>query len=174
MNTKDRLKKFLSKKPSYPDSAYIAESAILVGDVTLGEFSSVWYNCVLRADINFIKIGEFSNIQDSVVGHLSNDFPLIVGDFVTIGHGAVIHACEIEDECLIGMNATVLDGAAIGKNSIIAAGTVVPSGMSIPAGSLVAGVPGKIKKSLSENKRKSIKGWAEKYIEVAKAHKLNG
>ena len=150
MNTKDRLKKFLSKKPSYPDSAYIAESAILVGDVTLGEFSSVWYNCILRADINFIKIGEFSNIQDSVVGHLSNDFPLIVGDFVTIGHGAVIHACEIEDECLIGMNATVLDGAAIGKNSIIAAGAVVLQHTKIEPGSIYAGVPAKKVKDVNQ------------------------
>lgn len=173
MNTKDRLDKFLSKQPTFPDSAYIADSARLIGDVTLGELSSVWYGCVLRADINFIRIGACSNIQDSVVGHLSNDLPLIVGDFVTIGHGAVIHACEIKDECLIGMNATVLDGVVIGKNSIIAAGAVVPAGMEIPDGSLVAGVPGKIKKSLSEKQRDSIKGWAEKYIEVAKAHRLN-
>jgi len=132
--------------------------------------SSVWYQSVLRGDINYIEIGNFSNLQDGVIGHLSDNYPLIVGDYVTIGHGAVIHACRIEDECLVGMNATILDGAVIGRQSIIAAGAVVPSGLVVPEGSLVAGVPGKIKKLLSNEKRESLKGWAEKYIEVTKAH----
>ena len=95
------------------------------------------------ADINYISIGKCSNIQDGVIGHLSDDFPLIVGDYVTVGHGAVLHACTIEDECLIGMNSTILDGATIGKNSIVAAGAVVPVGMNVPEGSLVAGMPAK-------------------------------
>ena len=171
MDVKIRLEAFLSKKPSLASSAFVSPTANVIGDVRLGEFSSVWYGCVLRGDINYIEIGSHSNLQDGVIGHLSNDFPLIVGDFVTVGHGAVIHACQVEDECLIGMNSTVLDGAVIGKHSIIAAGTVVPQGMVVPEGSLVAGVPGQIKRTLTADQREGIKGWAEKYIEVAKAHK---
>ena len=115
-------------------------------------------------------IGNFSNLQDGVIGHLSDEKPLIVGNYVTVGHGAIIHACRIEDECLIGMNATVLDGAVVGKQSIVAAGTVVPAGMLIPSGSLVAGVPGTIKRQLGVEQRNGLKKWAEKYLEVAKAH----
>ncbi|MBT7649735.1 MAG: gamma carbonic anhydrase family protein [Opitutae bacterium] len=171
MDVKIRLEEFLSKKPTLAPSAYVSPTANVIGDVRLGDFSSVWYGSILRGDINYIEIGSHSNLQDGVIGHLSNDFPLIVGDFVTVGHGAVIHACQVEDECLIGMNSTVLDGAVIGKHSIIAAGTVVPQGMVVPKGSLVAGVPGQIKRTLTADQRAGIKGWAEKYIEVAKAHK---
>ena len=116
MSVQHRMSNFLSKKPSIDSTAYVAENATIVGDVTIGSKSSVWYQSVLRADINYISIGKCSNIQDGVIGHLSNDFPLIVGDYVTVGHGAVLHACTIEDECLIGMNSTILDGATIGKN----------------------------------------------------------
>ena len=150
---------------------FIAPKATVVGDVRLGQDSNVWYGAVLRGDINFISVGEGSNLQDGVIGHLSDDLPLEVGAYVTVGHGAVIHACQIEDECLIGMNSTVLDGAVIGRHSIIAAGTVVPQGMVVPEGSLVAGVPGQIKRTLNADQRAGIKGWAEKYLEVAKAHK---
>lgn len=171
MDVKIRLGQFLVKKPTLASSVYISPSANVIGDVRLGDFSSVWYGTVLRGDINYIEIGSYSNLQDGVIGHLSDDFPLLVGDFVTVGHGAVIHACQIEDECLIGMNSTVLDGAVIGKHSIVAAGTVVPQGMVVPEGSLVAGVPGQIKRTLNADQRAGIKGWAEKYLEVAKAHK---
>lgn len=174
MKTIDRLGRFLSKDPIYPDSVYISESADVIGDIVIGEHSSIWFNSVLRADINLIRIGKKSNIQDGVVGHLSNDYPLIIGDLVTVGHGAIIHACKIENECLIGMNSTILDGVVIGKNSIIAAGTVVPTGMVVPEGSLVAGIPGKIKRSLTNSQKKSIKNWAEKYVEVAKTYKEKG
>ena len=150
---------------------FIAPKATVVGDVRLGQDSNVWYGAVLRGDINFISVGEGSNLQDGVIGHLSDDLPLEVGAYVTVGHGAVIHACQIEDECLIGMNSTILDGAVIGRHSIIAAGTVVPQGMVVPEGSLVAGVPGQIKRTLNADQRAGIKGWAEKYLEVAKAHK---
>ena len=124
----------------------------------------------MRGDINYISIGESTNLQDGVIGHLADEFPLIIGDFVTVGHGAILHACTIGDECLIGMGATILDGAKIGHQSIIAAGTVVPMGMDIPPGSLVAGVPGKIKNSLSEEKRCGIRSWAEKYVVVKESH----
>ena len=171
MNVKKRLGNFLSKQVSLGEGSWVAPSATVVGEVSLGVQSSVWYQSVLRGDINYIEIGNFSNLQDGVIGHLSDNYPLIVGDYVTIGHGAVIHACRIEDECLVGMNATILDGAVIGRQSIIAAGAVVPSGLVVPEGSLVAGVPGKIKNLLSNEKRESLKGWAEKYIEVTKAHR---
>ena len=170
MSVQARLSKFLYRKPDVPETAFVAPNAILVGDVRIGEKSSIWYGAVLRADINYISIGNNTNLQDRVIGHLADDFPLVVGDFVTVGHGAILHACEIEDECLIGMASIILDGVKIGKQSIIAAGTVVPMGMTIPDGTLVAGVPGKIKQSLSTEKRKSLKGWAEKYLEVKNGH----
>ena len=112
-------------------------------------------------------------MQDGVIGHLADDFPLEVGKFVTVGHGAVIHACVIEDECLIGMNATVLDGARIGRQSIVAAGAVVPQGMQVPEGSLVAGVPAATRRTLSPERRLGLRKWAEKYIEVSKAHQAS-
>ena len=170
MNVNDRLTEFLARKPTCESDVFIAPNAIVVGDVRIGKQSSVWYGSVLRGDINYIQIGSFSNLQDGVIGHLSDERPLLVGNYVTVGHGAIIHACTIEDECLIGMNATVLDGAVVGKQSIVAAGTVVPSGMLIPPGSLVAGVPGTIKRQLGVEKRNGLKKWAEKYLEVAKAH----
>ena len=108
MSVDDRLSKYLSKKPQIDDSAFVAATATIVGDVKLAEQSSVWYQAVLRGDINSISIGVASNIQDGVIGHLSDDYPLIVGNYVTVGHGALLHACTIDDECLIGMNCTIL------------------------------------------------------------------
>jgi len=170
LNVKDRLAEFLAQQPTCDSGVFIAPNAIVVGDVRIGKQSSIWYGSVLRGDINYIEIGNFSNLQDGVIGHLSDEKPLIVGNYVTVGHGAIIHACTIEDECLIGMNATVLDGAVVGKQSIVAAGTVVPAGMLIPPGSLVAGVPGTIKRELGIEKRNGLKKWAEKYLQVARAH----
>jgi len=166
----ERLATYLNKKPALGNGVFLAPSATVVGDVRLGDGASVWYGAVLRGDINFISIGEGTNIQDGVIGHLADDFPLEVGNYVTVGHGAVIHACVIEDECLIGMNATVLDGARIGRQSIVAAGTVVPQGMQIPEGSLVAGIPAATRKTLSPERRLGLRKWAEKYVEVSKAH----
>jgi carbonic anhydrase/acetyltransferase-like protein (isoleucine patch superfamily) len=166
----DRLATYLSKKPALGEGVFIAPSATVVGDVRLGDGCSVWYGSVLRGDINFISIGEGTNLQDGVIGHLADEFPLEVGKYVTVGHGAVIHACVIEDECLIGMNATVLDGARIGRQSIVAAGTVVPQGMQVPEGSLVAGVPAVTRRTLSPDRRLGLRKWAEKYVEVSKAH----
>jgi len=166
----ERLANYLNKNPALGEGVFIAPSATVVGDVRLGDGSSVWYGAVLRGDINFISIGEGTNLQDGVIGHLADDFPLEVGKYVTVGHGAVIHACVIEDECLIGMNATVLDGARIGRQSIVAAGTVVPQGMQVPEGSLVAGVPAATRRTLSPERRLGLRKWAEKYVEVSKAH----
>ena len=174
MKVEDRLEIFLGQKPTLGVSCYVAPTATVVGDVRVGSHSSLWYGCVLRGDINYISIGESSNLQDGVIGHLADDYPLEVGNFVTVGHGAILHACTIGDECLIGMGATILDGAIIGSQSIVAAGTVVPMGMQVPPGSLVAGVPGQLKKPLSQKKRESLRGWAEKYLAVKEAHRKLG
>lgn len=171
MKLSQRLATYLKKKPTLGEGVFIAPKATVVGDVRLGQDSNVWYGAVLRGDINFISVGEGSNLQDGVIGHLSDDLPLEVGAYVTVGHGAVIHACVIEDECLVGMNATILDGARIGRQSIVAAGSVVPQGMQVPEGSLVAGVPATIRKTLSAERRQGLCQWAEKYVEVAKAHR---
>ena len=170
MKLSERLSLHLKKKSVFESGVFVAPGAIVLGDVRLGKNANIWYGAVLRGDINSISIGEGSNIQDGVIGHLSDDYPLIVGNYVTVGHGAVIHACTIEDECLIGMNSTILDGARIGRQSIVAAGAVVSSGMEVPAGSLVAGIPATIKKTLSAERRTGLRKWAEKYLEVAKAH----
>ena len=163
-----RLDYFATKSPHIDSTSFIHPQSVLIGDVTIGKDSSIWPMAVLRGDINCIKIGCGSNVQDGTVIHLSDDFPVIIGDFVTIGHSAVIHACTIENECLIGMNATVMDGVVIGTQSIVAAGAVVPPGTKIPPGSLVSGVPAKVKKTLSQSRRDSIQAWAQKYVEVSK------
>ncbi|MDQ2919422.1 MAG: gamma carbonic anhydrase family protein, partial [Verrucomicrobiota bacterium] len=127
--------------PRIHSSAFVVPTATIIGDVSLGEESSVWYGAVLRGDINRIVIGPRTNIQDNVVVHLSDDHPAIVGELVTIGHSAIIHACTIDDEILIGMGAIILDGAEIGARSIIGANTLVTVGKKIPPGSLVYGSP---------------------------------
>jgi carbonic anhydrase/acetyltransferase-like protein (isoleucine patch superfamily) len=162
------LKQFLDKGPSVDPSAWVHERAVVLGDVRLGANASVWPCAVLRADINFIQIGEGSNIQDGAVVHLSDDRPVVIGNYVTVGHMAMIHACTIGDECLIGMNSIILDGAVIGKHSIIGAGTLVKEGTIIPEGSLVVGNPSRIARVLDVDRRASLKSWAEKYVELAR------
>ena len=130
----------------------------------------MWHHAVLRGDINSIFVDEGSNIQDGTVIHLADDYGVSIGKYVTIGHSAVIHACTIEDECLIGMHATVLDGAVIGRQSIVGANALVTKESQIPEGSLVLGAPAKVVRSLTTSERKELKGWAEKYITTAKFH----
>ena len=127
MNFEDRLLRFWGQSPKVPASAFIAQGAVVIGDVTLGAESSVWFGTVLRGDINRIEVGKGSNIQDNAVVHLADDFPCLIGDFVTVGHSAILHACTVEDECLIGMGATILDGAVIGAQSIVGAKALVPA-----------------------------------------------
>jgi carbonic anhydrase/acetyltransferase-like protein (isoleucine patch superfamily) len=167
----ERFATFLAKDPSVDPTAYVAPGATLIGDVRLGPLASVWPGTVLRGDINFIEIGEGSNIQDGTIVHLADDHPVRIGRFVTIGHAAMIHACTIEDECLIGMQATVLDGAVIGRNSIVGAHSLVTQGTIVPPGSLVLGVPAKVVKALTAEQRAGIRHWAEKYIDVSAAHR---
>jgi len=170
MTIEERLQRYLDRKPEIDPTAYLAEGAVVTGAVTLAPESSIWHNAVLRADINSIEVGRGSNIQDGCIVHLSDEYGVRIGQYVTIGHAAMIHACEIEDECLIGMQATILDGAVIGKQSIIGAGALVTKGTVVPPGSLVLGAPAKVVRQLSEEERGGLRYWAEKYIAVAKGH----
>ena len=171
MTIEERLKEYLDRTPQIDDSAYIASGAVIIGAVTIGARSSIWHNCVLRGDINTIEIGEGSNVQDGSVIHLANDYGVKIGNYVTVGHMAMIHACTIGDECLIGMHSTILDGSVIGEQCIVGAGSLVTKGTRIPAGSLVIGSPARIVRSLSREERDDLRNWADKYINVAKAHK---
>lgn len=157
--------------PQIHPSAFIAASADVIGRVTLGENSSVWYHATLRGDINAISIGSHSNIQDNVVVHLADDFGCHIGDWVTVGHSAVIHACEIGDEVLVGMGAIILDGAVIGSRSVIGAGALITGGTHIPPGSLVLGSPARVVRTLDATEQGKVRHWAEKYVGVARKYR---
>ncbi len=159
-----QLDTFLKKKPALGRGVYIARGAAVLGDVTLGDFSSVWYNAVVRGDINRIVVGHHTNIQDNAVLHLADDFACVVGNYVTIGHSAVVHACTVGDETLVGMGAIILDGAVIGEQCLIGARALVTQGANIPAGSLVLGSPAKVVRALTPDERAGLKYWAEKYV----------
>lgn len=159
------------KKPKIGKDVYIAESAQVIGEVIIGEYSSIWPNAVLRADIEPIRIGRCSSIQDGVLIHVNWDLPAIVGDYVTVGHGAIIHGCRIANNCLIGMGAIILDGARIEKNCLIGAGSLVPEGRKIPEGSLVLGVPGRVVRKLNSKEIKKLKDAALEYLGFAKRFK---
>ncbi len=155
------------RKPSVPASAFVAPSACLVADVRLGEHSSVWFNAVLRGDINFVSVGDYSNIQDGCILHVEDARACVVGAYVTAGHGAILHACAVQDGCLIGMGAVILNGAVIGEGSIVAAGALVREGVEVPPRSLVAGSPAVVKRTLTAEESKDLRRWAEKYARVA-------
>lgn len=159
-----QLDTFLRKQPKLGKGVYIAKGASVLGDVKLGDHSSVWYGAVLRGDINRIVVGHHTNIQDNAVLHLADDFACILGNHVTVGHSAIVHACKIGDEVLIGMGAVVLDGAVVGKQSLIGAKALVTQGMKIPAGSLVLGAPAKVVRKLTPEERAGLKHWAHKYV----------
>lgn len=164
----DLVESFQGLHPDIGDGVYIAPTASVIGDVALGDGSSVWHGAVVRGDVWRIVIGELSNIQDACVCHVTTGGPeLIVGRRVTVGHGAVLHSCTIEDDCLIGMGAVILDGAVIGRGSIVAAGSIVLEGTRVPPRSLVAGVPGRVKKDVDETAVRSIRERAEEYHELA-------
>ncbi len=149
---------------------FIAENAKIIGDVRLNENVSIWFGAVIRADINYIEIGKESNIQDLSILHVTEDLPCIIGERVTVGHQAVVHGAVVEDECLIGMGAVILDGVRIGKKSIIAAGSVVKENTQIPEGVLVAGVPGEIKRELRKEEKIMLAEHALEYVELAKRY----
>jgi carbonic anhydrase/acetyltransferase-like protein (isoleucine patch superfamily) len=160
----EQLDAFLRKQPVLGKDVYIARGAVVLGDVTLGDNASVWYNAVLRGDINRIVVGAGSNIQDNAVLHLADDFPCILGQYVTVGHSAIVHACTIGDECLIGMGAVILDGAELGEQCLVGAKALVTQHTKIPAGSLVLGAPAKVVRPLTAKERSGLKYWAEKYV----------
>ena len=160
-----QLDAFLRAKPKLGAGVYIAKGAVVLGDVRLGDYSSVWYNAVVRGDINYIAIGHHTNIQDNAVVHLADDFPCLLGDYVTVGHSAIIHACTIGNEVLVGMGAIVLDGAVVGDQCLIGAKALVTGGTKIPAGSLVLGSPAKVVRALTVEERAGLKHWADKYVD---------
>ncbi|MBN1398466.1 MAG: gamma carbonic anhydrase family protein [Bacteroidetes bacterium] len=164
---------YQGKLPVIHPSVFVAEGAKIIGDVEIKEKSSVWFNTIVRGDVNYIRIGECTNIQDNSVLHVtSKTAPLNIGSEVTVGHNAVLHGCTIEDRCLIGMGAVVLDGARICSNSVIAAGTVVLEGFNVPEGMLAAGVPAKIKRPLTGEEMQLLRKSAENYIRYCDNYKL--
>jgi carbonic anhydrase/acetyltransferase-like protein (isoleucine patch superfamily) len=170
LNIQERLDRHLGRKPDTSGAAFVAANATVVGDVEMGPKSSVFYGCVLRGDINEIRIGAGTNIQDNAVVHLADELGAHIGAWCTVGHCAIIHACRIGDECLVGMGATVLDGAVIGARSIIGANSLVTQGFECPPGSLVYGSPARVIRQLSTEEQLGLRKWAEKYVQVARAH----
>lgn len=163
--------RFLHRQPRLAPSVFVARSADVIGAVSVEEYSSIWFQVVIRADINEIVVGQRTNIQDGCVLHVADDYSVQIGDDVTCGHGAVIHACHIGDRVLVGMGAIILDGAEIGSDSIIGAHTLVTKGTKIPPGSLVLGSPGKVIRSLEAEETAALPRMAAKYVAVAAAHR---
>lgn len=159
--------------PRLHESVFVAQGATVVGDVTMDEGCSVWYGAVLRGDINRIVVGPRTNIQDCAVVHLADADPALIGQLVTVGHSAIVHACTVGDEVLVGMGAIILDGAEIGARSIIGANALVPARTKIPPGSLVLGSPGKVVRQLSLDEQQRIQHWALKYVENAKFYRAH-
>jgi carbonic anhydrase/acetyltransferase-like protein (isoleucine patch superfamily) len=160
------IRSFRSISPTVHPTAYVDVSAQVIGDVHLGPESSVWMNVVIRGDVHHVRIGARTNVQDLTVVHVMRDtHPTVIGDDVTIGHSAVVHGTTIEDRCLIGMGAILLNGSRIGTGSIIAAGALVPEGMIVPPGSMVMGVPARVRRTLSPEEDASIKWYANNYVQ---------
>ena len=159
------LRPYRGQMPRVHPTAFIDDSAQVIGDVEIGEDSSVWMCVVMRGDVNLIRVGRRSNVQDSTVVHVMKDtHPTQIGDDVTIGHGAIVHGCTIEDRCLIGMGAILLNGVTVGSGSIVAAGSLLPEGTQIPPRSLVMGSPGKVRRTLSDTDLDEIQMYADRYV----------
>lgn len=155
--------------PKIGENVFIEESARIIGDVEIGEGSSIWFNAVVRGDVHYIRIGKRTNVQDNSTLHVTKDtYPLIIGNDITIGHNVILHGCAVRDRCLIGMGAIILDNAEIGEDSIVGAGALVTEGMKVPPGSLVLGVPGKVARALKPEEIARILKSAKNYIEYAK------
>jgi|SRR4051794_13059138 carbonic anhydrase/acetyltransferase-like protein (isoleucine patch superfamily) len=160
------LRVFKNHAPRVAPSAYVDESAQIVGDVVIGEESSVWMNAVVRGDVNHIRIGSRTNIQDGTIVHVMRDpsHPTVVGEDVTVGHGVVLHGCSVANRCLIGMGAILLNGSSVGEDCIVAAGTLLPEGMAVPPRSLVMGSPGKVRRNLTDDEVAFILQSAQNYV----------
>ena len=165
------IRSYQGKSPVIPQSCYVDVSAQIIGDVTLGEHSSIWMNAVIRGDVHSIRIGANSNVQDCSVLHgMRYRYPVIVGDWVTIGHNATVHGCIVEDACLIGMGVVILNNARIGEGSIIAAGAVIPENTIVPPRTLWAGVPAKQRRELTDADRKTILMYAKNYLDYTRIY----
>ena len=167
----NQLLTFDGNTPSVHESAFVAPSAILIGQASLGADSSAFYGVVVRGDTAPITVGAGSNLQDNVVLHADFGFPTTIGDGVSVGHSAVVHGCTVEDNCLIGMSATIMNGAVIGAGSLVAGGAVVLEGAVIPPGSLVAGVPAKVRRELTAEELEHVRENARHYVELARRHR---
>ena len=166
---------FQGKTPVIAPSAWVAPSADIMGDVVIGEESSIWFQCVLRGDVNYIRIGSHVNIQDMTLVHVSrNLFPVIIGDYVSIGHHATIHACTLKDHSFVGMGATVMDDVEIGEWSFVGAGSLVPPGKKIPPGVLLMGSPAKIIRDITEKDREIITRTADNYVKYKENYRNAG
>lgn len=165
------VRSFLGCEPDYDETNYIADTAVVIGDVTLGEHVSIWHHCTVRGDVNWIRIGEETNVQDNTVIHVTHGTaPTDIGARVTIGHGAIVHGCTIEDEVLIGMGATVLDHAVIGRHSIVGAQALVTKETEVPPRSLVLGQPAEVVRKLTEEEVASIREGAANYVRYSAVH----
>ena len=162
---------FAGTTPAVHESVFVAPTASIIGNATLARDSSAFYGVSVRADTAAITVGEGSNLQDNVVLHADPGFPCTVGERVSVGHAAVVHGCTVEDDCLIGMSATVMNGAVIGAGSLVAAGALVLEGTQVPAGSLVAGVPAKVRRPLTDEEREGLKKNAATYLRLSAAHR---
>ena len=166
------IRAYRGRMPHIAASAYVDAQAVVIGDVTIGEDSSVWPCTVIRGDVNWVRIGARTNLQDGTICHVMRDeWPLVLGDDVTIGHGCVLHGCTIESRCLIGMGSIILNGARIGAGTIIAAGTLVPERTEVPPGSLFMGHPGKFRRALTPEDQQSIDRYAARYVEYKETYK---
>ena len=162
---------YKGKLPKLGERVFIAEGAMIVGDVEIGDHSSVWFNAVIRGDVHYIRIGKHTNVQDGSILHVMKDqYPLILHDNVTVGHGAMLHGCEIESNCLIGMRATILNNAKVGANCIVAAGALITERMVIPERSLVMGMPAKVKRPLTDEEVAHIGEYAKRYYQYKETY----
>lgn len=165
---------FEGEFPRLGDEVFVAGGAAVIGDVEIGDQSSIWYNTVVRGDVYPIRIGARTNVQDGSIVHVtSGEHATNIGDEVTIGHGAIIHGCDIADRCLIGMGSTILDGAVVESHSLVAAGALVPPGMTVPSGTLVMGSPASVARELTDQERASIEKSAAKYVQLARRHEAD-
>jgi carbonic anhydrase/acetyltransferase-like protein (isoleucine patch superfamily) len=162
---------FGGRRPDIADDVFIADGAFVIGDVTIGPGSSVWYNAVLRGDIAPIRIGRGSNIQDGAVVHVDEDVPCVIGDGVVVGHGAVVHSATVEDGVMVAMHATLLSRSVVGRESIVGANALVPEGKAFPPRSLIVGVPGKAIKDVSQEQVDAVRDNARRYGGYGQAHK---
>src|SRR6185295_1451149 len=162
---------YKGKLPKLGERVFIAEVAVIVGDVEIGDHSSVWFNAVVRGDVNYIRIGKHTNIQDGSILHVMKDqYPLILQDYVTVGHGAMLHGCEVASHCLIGMRATILNNAKIGQHCIVAAGAVVTERAVMPERSLIMGIPAKVKRPLTDEEVTHIDEYAKRYYQYKETY----